>query len=270
MSAGVREIGDFCWINMLTPKPEDARPFFAELLGWTYGEIPGVGHLIKVQRHDIGGLFDLQGINTPPGTPPCIGIMVKVATADSIVERVAALGGTAGPAFDISENGRMAVCFDPNGANIDVWEAKKQLGTAVDSGLHGAPSWFENLTTDPARAAVFYSELFDWKPETMTMPNGAYTVFKLGEASIAGMMSMPPAMAGTTATAEIAGTAAIAGQRPFWSTYFTVTDADSSAHAVSRLGGTITTPVHAVPGVGRSFGAISPQGVAFHAIQYAR
>lgn len=246
---------------MLTPRPAEARAFFAELLGWTYGEIPGVGHLIKVQGHDIGGLFDLEGINTPPGTPPCIGIMVKVASADSVVERVAALGGTAGPAFDIAENGRMAVCFDPNGANIDVWESKKQLGTAVDSSLHGAPSWFENVTTDPARASVFYSELFGWKPETMTMPNGEYTVFKLGGASIAGMMSLPTA---------IAGTAAIAGQRPFWSTYFTVTDADSSAHAVTRLGGTITTPVHDVPGVGRSFGATSPQGVAFQGIQYVR
>ena len=31
-------------------------------------------------------------------------------------EKVAALGGTAKPAFDVGEQGRMAVCFDPNGA----------------------------------------------------------------------------------------------------------------------------------------------------------
>ncbi len=78
MAKGLRRTGDFCWINMLTPAPAAARAFFAELLGWAYAEIPGVGHTILVDGHAVGGLFDLASPQTPAGTPPLIGVMVKV------------------------------------------------------------------------------------------------------------------------------------------------------------------------------------------------
>ncbi len=53
-----RSVGDFCWINMITPQPAAARAFFGSLLGWTFVEMPGMGHGIQVAGHDIGGLFD--------------------------------------------------------------------------------------------------------------------------------------------------------------------------------------------------------------------
>ena len=79
--------------------------------------------------------------------------MVKVDSADATCEKVASLGGQAKPAFDIMDQGRMAVCFDPNGAEFDVWEPRRIHGTDVDTTQHGAPSWFETLTTDVDRAA---------------------------------------------------------------------------------------------------------------------
>src|SRR5438477_399551 len=54
---GIRKPGEFCWINMLTPQPAEAREFFGKVLGWTYFEMPGIGHGIKVGGRDIGGLF---------------------------------------------------------------------------------------------------------------------------------------------------------------------------------------------------------------------
>ena len=148
MATGTRKTGEFCWINMLTPQPAEARAFFGQILDWTYFEMPGIGHGVKVAGRDIGGLFDLHGPNTPPGLKPVIGVMVKVDNADAICEKVTSLGGQARPAFDIMDQGRMSVCFDPNGAEFDVWEPKKMLGTDVDSTLHGVPCWFETLTTD--------------------------------------------------------------------------------------------------------------------------
>jgi predicted enzyme related to lactoylglutathione lyase len=133
MPRRVRNAGEFCWINMLTPDPDAARDFFAKLLGWTYSEMPGMGHLIRVDGSDIGGLFDLNSPQTPPGTPPLIGVMVKVENADAVAEKVKKLGGKAEPAFDIAENGRMAVCHDPSGANFDLWEGKNSPGTDVDT-----------------------------------------------------------------------------------------------------------------------------------------
>ncbi len=36
MATGIRDAGDFCWINILTPRPTEAMAFFARVLGWTY------------------------------------------------------------------------------------------------------------------------------------------------------------------------------------------------------------------------------------------
>jgi uncharacterized protein len=255
MASGTRKPGEFCWINMLTPEPDEARQFFGTLLGWTYFEMPGIGHGVKVGGHDVGGLFDLDGPNTPPGTRAHIGVMVKVESADAAAERVRSLGGEARPAFDIFDAGRMAVCFDPNGAEFDVWEPKAMHGTDVDTSLHGAPSWSETLTTHVGRGTDFYSALFGWTPEIKPMPGFDYTRFTLGGASVGGLMPILPEMV---------------GMRPHWATYFTVDDADEAARVAAGLGAKICVPVQDIPGVGRFCGITSPQGVEFYVIQYTR
>jgi uncharacterized protein len=255
MPTGTRKVGEFCWINTITPQPEQARAFFGKILGWTYSDIPGLGHSVEVGGHSIGGLFDLDGPNTPKGTQPHIGVMVKVDSADATGEKVASLGGQARPAFDIMDSGRMAVCTDPNGAAFDVWEPKKRHGTDVDSSQHGAPSWFETMTTDVDRATKFYSALFGWKPEVMPMPGFEYTVFKLGTESVAGLMQIAPHMGNV---------------QPHWGTYFTVKDADETAREAANLGAKLCVPAQDIPEVGRFCGITSPQGVTFYVIKYAR
>jgi len=250
---GTRKTGEFCWINMLTPQPAEAREFFGNLLGWTYAEIPGLGHSVKAGGRDIGGLFDLNAPNTPKGIPPCIGVMVKVDSADATCEKVTSLGGKVKSAFDIMDNLRMAVCFDPNGANFDVWERKKAHGTDVDSTQPGAPSWFETLTTDVKRAAKFYSELFGWTAEATPSFALNYTTFKLGAAPVAGMLQITPRMG---------------KMQPYWRTYFTVRDADATAREAVELGAKINMSMKDVPGAGRFCGITSPQGVTFCVIQY--
>jgi predicted enzyme related to lactoylglutathione lyase len=255
MPTGARKTGEFCWINILTPQSEEARAFFGKLLGWTYFEIPGMGHMAQVGGTDIGGLFDLEGPGTPPGTPAGIGVMVKVDSADAIGEKAVALGGTAKPAFDIMDKGRMAEIFDPNGAEVDVWEPKESPGTEVDSSLHGAPSWFETMTTDVARATAFYSGLFGWTPEVRAMPGMDYTLFKLGSELVAGMMQIRPDIGAMPA---------------HWGVNFTVDDADEAARLALELGGEVHAPLHDIPDVGRFCGITSPQGVRFYVIHYTR
>ena len=255
MTTGTRKAGDFCWVNMLTPEPAKARAFFGKLLGWTYVELPGMGHRVQVDGHDIGGLFDLAGPNCPTGTPPHIGVMLKVSSADATGDKVISLGGQAQPAFDIMDQGRMAVCTDPNGAAFDVWEPKKGLGMDADSEHHGAPSWFESMTTDVPRASKFYATMFGWTPETMSMPGMEYTTFKLGSEFVAGMMAITPEMGKIP---------------PHWGTYFTVKDVDATAREAVELGATLFVPPQDVPNIGRFSGIKSPQGVMFFAIQYKR
>lgn len=257
MTTGIRPTHDFCWINLMSPDGEKARGFFASLLGWTYGEMPGVpgGQLILVGGLTAGAFMDLDVVKMPPGTPPVIGVMVRVDDADATVKKARSLGGQAEDAFDVMENGRMAMLHDPNGARIAVWQPKKQSTADCDSHANGAPTWFETLTTDPARAATFYSSLFAWKAEEQALPGMSYTVFKLGDRPIAGAMGRMPHMG------EVP---------PHWGTYFAVDDVDGTAARGGALGGKLCIPPQDIPGVGRFALLLSPQGVSFHLRQYQR
>ena len=60
MTTGIRKTGDFCCINSVTPQPAEAMEFFAQVLGWKYFEMPGIGHRMQVDGHTIGGIFDIR------------------------------------------------------------------------------------------------------------------------------------------------------------------------------------------------------------------
>ncbi len=250
MGRRVRRAGEFCWINMLTGRPEDARVFYAELLGWSYREMPGMGHLILVGGSDVGGLFDVNGPNTPRDTVPEIGGMVKVDNVDQTCARLEQLGGKTKTAFDIGDRLRMAVCFDADGAQFDLWESGTQQGTDVDSSLHGAPSWFEVVTHDLAKTGRFYSDLFGWSAESQGVD---YISFTQGADYVAGALQITPD---------------VGPMKPHWGVYFTVDDADEAARKAKGLGATLFSEVRDIPGIGRFCGITSPQGVPFYAIKY--
>ncbi len=252
MQASPRQTGEFCWINILTPAPEAAREFYAALFGWNYVETPG-GHIILVDDQPIGGLWDVNGPQTPPGTPAVIGVMVKVTDADATSARSAELGGEGKPGFDIPPQGRMAECIDPNGARIDVWQPGTSPGATAPATMHGVPSWFETITSDVARARAYYEQLFGWTSTSADMGGFAYTTFSLGEMPVAGMMPLTPEMAGIPS---------------HWGVYVTVDDVDAATAKVTALGGTIFIPPMDIPTVGRFSGMLSPQGVRSYLITY--
>jgi predicted enzyme related to lactoylglutathione lyase len=257
MPIGPRKTHDFVWINLMTPEGEKEKAFFASTLGWTFGEMPGVegGSLILVEGLAAGALMDLDHARLPPGLPPCIGVMVRVEDADAAVERVKALGGTSDGVFDVMDNGRMASCTDPLGAVFGLWQCKSKVGFEADSAAHGAPSWFETLTTDADRAAVFYGELFGWRPvKQHPVPGMTYTVFELGGVGIAGAMKLLPHAKGVP---------------PHWGTTFTVRDVDAVARLAVEHGGKLCMPADDIPGVGRFALLQSPRGVSFSVIRYA-
>jgi len=237
--------GEFCWINLLTPNVEEAKAFYAAVLGWTYGEIPGMGWSILANGGGaVGGLFDAKE------HAPQLGVMVRVESTDRTVAKVRTAGGQAMDPFDIGPNGRMSVCHDPNGAQIDLWQPLGKPGMEVDSRTPGAPTWFENETSDPARAAKFYADVFGWTTEAM--PHD-YTVFQLGTLNVGGMQKIG---------------AGSAFAKPHWATYVTVSDAAKAVAEAVRLGGTIRRPIHDVEDVGQSASLTSPQGVPFAVIEY--
>lgn len=254
MPTRLREPGEFCWINILTPDVEAAKAFFSALLGWTFGVIPGSGWFIQVAPSRVGGLFDLAHSQTPPGTPAGIGVMVKVEDADAAGARAKGLGGDARPSFSIGPPGRMAELFAPDGTEVDVWQPRDMPGTDVDHTLPGAPCWFEAVTPDADRATAFYCELFGWTSQTASAsaPVPGYVEFRRDGELVAGLKP----------TLDDRETP------PHWGVYFTVEDVDATIRLAGDLGGSIRPDARNFPGVGRVAALASPQGVPFLVIQH--
>ena len=119
---------------------------------------------------------------------------------------------------------------------------------------HGAFSWSELVTPDPAAAARFYGQLFGWKTEAMDMGNGPYHVVKVGETSVGGIMGLPPNAP---------------PMPPHWGCYVTVDDVDAVVAQAGSLGGGVLVPPMEVPGVGRMAVIRDPQGAALNVITYS-
>jgi predicted enzyme related to lactoylglutathione lyase len=119
---------------------------------------------------------------------------------------------------------------------------------------HGAFSWCELMTTDVEAAKGFYTKLFGWDTEVMTMPGMSYTVVKAGGKGIGGIMDMPPD--------------APRGTPPMWGSYVTVDDVDATAKTAEKLGAKLLVPPRDIPDVGRFCVIQDPQGAVISAITY--
>jgi predicted enzyme related to lactoylglutathione lyase len=118
---------------------------------------------------------------------------------------------------------------------------------------HGAFSWSELTTTDPAAAAEFYGKLFGWTVKAPDAAMGGYRVVNIGDAGVAGIMANPegaPPMP------------------PHWGCYVTVSDVDQTLERCTSLGGKVLVPPMEVPGVGRMAVLQDPQGAVLSVIAY--
>lgn len=119
----------------------------------------------------------------------------------------------------------------------------------------GMFSWNELLAKDVEGAKSFYTQLFGWEAEDSTSDGNTYTVFKIGDEQVAGLMAMPPQ-------------AQEMGAPPFWGCYVTVDDVDATAEKAQQLGATILAPPMDAGGVGRFCLIQDPQGAVISFIKY--
>ena len=118
---------------------------------------------------------------------------------------------------------------------------------------NGAFSWCELLTDDVDNAKQFYSEVFDWELEDMDMPTGKYTVIKVNEKPIGGLMKKPDE-------------AAAIGTPNFWGSYVTVDDVDARVEKARSRGAEVLVPPTDVPTVGRFSTIKDPSGAVLSLI----
>jgi len=126
----VNEPGSWTWNNLLTRDIDAAMDFYGQVFGWRATHPEGAPDYIWNWQVDgqrwpegLGGLMRM-GTDMPPDAPPYWQVYLMVESADVAVEKTKAAGGNLifGP-VDIPI-ARMAVVFDPQGANVSLLESR--------------------------------------------------------------------------------------------------------------------------------------------------
>lgn len=249
MSEGLHTHGRFVWHDLISYDRPRSVAFFTKLMGWkTHEEDPSTADYVHFLNHGR----ELAGAplrERDPHTPPHWLAYVTVDDVAATAERVKRLGGQilAGP-MHIERVGTMAVIADPTGGVLSAF----RLDAGEDPEREGPPGpgefcWNELASTDPARAAAFYSEVFGWKWDEIDMgPIGIYRTAKRSNGQqIAGLMkTMVPG-------------------HSYWLGYLAVADVDQKTSEATSLGAEIVAPPMDIPNVGRFSVLRDPTGVHF-------
>jgi hypothetical protein len=246
------------WVDLPTSDQAAAKAFYAGLFGWTYDDQPmgaeGEGQVYSMAMlngHQVAAISSQPAEMAAAGAPPMWNTFLAVDSADEATAKVEAAGGKVAMApFDIPGAGRMSFVMDPSGAPVSLWQAGQHIGATLVN-EPGTLNWNELVTSDPG-ATKFYADVVGLTTETMDMGDaGPYTVFKAGEAMVAG--SMAPQMPGVP---------------NHWLVYFGTADADATAAKAAELGGSVIVPPFDTP-VGRIAVLSDPQGAMFSVIKNA-
>jgi hypothetical protein len=116
-----------------------------------------------------------------------------------------------------------------------------------DESTRGRFIWYDLMTPDPEGAKPFYTAVMGWGIEVWDNPEMPYTMWKAGERTIGGIMTLP--------AEAVAG-----GARPHWLSYVTVPDVDASIARAQELGAKVMMPPTSVATVGRFAVIADPQG----------
>lgn len=253
--------GTVCWLELGTTDPAGARAFYGHLFGWQPEEGAADAPYTQFNRDGVAacGAYTLTPEQVERGAPPHWLPALAVESADAAAARTAELGGAVleAPSDTIDPDGtrlgRGAILADPTGARFSVWEAHAHPGFGAPAdGAHGSTVWIELATRDVDAAVAFYTALFGYTVETMSMPGMRYTTLHLqaGDAGVGGIHAM-----GDDPSYE--------GAPALWKVYFAVDDTDAVAAEAAAAGGQVIEPPDDIPSVGRFAVLKDPQGAYF-------
>ena len=234
--------GVTCWIDSEQPDLEAASRFYGGLFGWTFTDAvppdaPGSYLIATLDGEDVAALGPAIGSAATWNT------YVAVDDADATAAAVAASGGSVlAPPADAGPGGRAAACADPQGAQFELWQARRRLGAQ----LTNAPgTWnFSDLhTPDRDAAMAFYTPLFGWL--AVDMAQGAGTMLQVPGYGDHLAATVDPGIherqaAAPPGFADVIGSLVVTADEPaHWHVTFTVADRDDSVATAERLGATV-------------------------------
>jgi uncharacterized protein len=242
--------GRFAWYELLTSDVEDAKNFYAKVMGWSTRDAssPGMTYvLFSVGTSAVAGLMRLRDEAMTMGAEPHWIGYVGVNDVDAAADRVKRRGGAVQvPPTNASNVSRFSIFADPQAATFGVLKWTRAGHEQPDTSARGCVGWHELVATDCEKALAFYSEIFDWQQADADVGTlGTYQLFSSGGQTIGGMVNGPAAVPA------------------FWLYYFNVDDIDAAAKRVTSGGGRILSDPIELPGGSGVIQCTDPHGAAF-------
>lgn len=237
------------WVDLSSSDAAASREFYSKLFGWEVVVSPdpqyGGYAMARVGGEEVAGI----GPKMSPEAPTAWSVYIGTSDADGLAQKVQDAGGTViAPAFDVGDQGRMAVFQDPSGAFISAWEPRA-MGGFLTRG-ENTFAWAELNARGFDNAGPFYTSVFGWTLKRNDMGEGAppYIEFQVDGESVAGGMEMNQMI-----PADVPS---------HWMVYFGVASVDASFEAAKQAGARDLMPPTDFPG-GRFAILMDPQGAAF-------
>jgi predicted enzyme related to lactoylglutathione lyase len=117
----------------------------------------------------------------------------------------------------------------------------------LEESTRGRFVWYDLMTPDGEGAKPFYTAVMGWGLEVWNNPGMSYTMWKVRDQTIGGIMSMP--------AEAVAG-----GAKPHWLAYVVVPEVDKTTARAQELGAKVMVPPTTIPTVGRFAVIADPQG----------
>ncbi|MEU9105965.1 VOC family protein [Streptomyces xanthophaeus] len=248
-----------CWVDAMFSDVEGAKSFYAEVLGWTFGE--SATEFGSYTQAYSDGKAVAAVVPPMPGTDAPSQWCLYFASRDAVAtaEKIKAAGGDLlMEPMQVGSFGSMAIAKEPSGAVFGVWQPGDHKGFEK-MGEPGSYAWAEVFTREPDKADAFLSKVFAYESQQMDTGDDPETagmdfkVFSLDgkENPVLGRMRMgeefPP-------------------QVPSYiQIYFSVPDCDEAVAKAKKLGGTLLFGPMDSP-FGRFAAATDQQGAAFAVI----
>ncbi|MFB7597750.1 VOC family protein [Streptomyces sp. NPDC056160] len=247
----VRPEGTPCWADAMFTDVEQAKTFYGEVLGWTFGESSSeYGNYTEAY---VDGRAVAAVVPPMPGQEGQSQWCLYFASPDAAAtaHRIRDHGGEVlMEPMRVGDFGTMCLAREPSGAVFGVWQGGTHEGFEV-TGVPGAYCWAELLTREPGTADTFLTSVFGYTAKQLQDDAIDFRTFDLGDDTVLGRMRMtgdfPP---------EVPS---------YLNVYFMVADCDAAAAAATRLGGVVRYGPADSP-FGRTAVLGDPQGAHFSVI----
>ncbi|MFF7200540.1 VOC family protein [Streptomyces sp. NPDC008141] len=247
----VRPEGTPCWADAMFLDLEAAKSFYAELLGWTFGEGQEEYGDYTQAYSDGKAVAALSPQMPGMDSPAAWNLYFATPDAAATAARIREYGGTLMmEPMEVGGFGTMVSAQDPSGVFFSAWQAAAHEGFEK-TGEPGAYAWVDVHTRDARKADSFFPSVFPFEVQRMDVDDVDFHLWSIGGDPVAGRQK----------TEEDASD----GLPPFANVYFAVSDCDTAVTTAVKLGGRLLSEPMDSP-FGRSATVADPQGAVFSVI----